>query len=660
MLAETIQGINKIKGGRKSMSTKRLLNITLALALLFTVLLSASASAAYYQQHQSNPAMIETLEEAHANAPVYLANEYGRIYVPDPALDMYPQGTTYVYRSAGIFSATTGANRMNTNILVYADQSFEDKDAALAYLQDLGLTAIADEATGSVVLVTPIDPENGFGDADQYAFYQLQSAMCNIGFAIRGTDSTTYYADAAYFGGLTYRYLIGFDGGATFLNDYISSEIDYISRIAGMLLVGGNMEKIRTVASPVPAWLVNPSEDIVAKYAAGNETDSKGRNGNDEVYYNQEHPLQQVIVTKTEKVDLASFVHNAYYDLFIKAFRIPVVKAGLNTASTDYRNYRWNQAPYSLGERSAIINGVTPDGIHVFERQGETFSDYKASNGEYITTWYEFLPTEVFDGTAPEHSIPLILVNHGGGDDPVQCVDELGFLTLAGKERVAMVAERHASEDPGSNFMSASPYETMSDVLPVLVRYMLETYPQLDPERVYVTGYSMGGGATNRAVYGDASVFAAAVNMSGTPYTHLDGQELQFADVDIPMMLTTCTYDTFTHFDSANGYIAPDFQMNINDYLGYNEMPTVEFDFETYPLSGFKGDVYRETMINDEYPLYTWFFLNDEGAPMVGLNVIEFIPHGLYQEYAKLAWDYFRQFSRDQDTGEIVYHSYAN
>ena len=95
------------------MSTKRLLNITPALALLFTVLLSASASAAYYQQHQSNPAMIETLEEAHANAPAYLANEYGRIYVPDPALDMYPRGTTYVYRSAGIFSATTGANRMS-------------------------------------------------------------------------------------------------------------------------------------------------------------------------------------------------------------------------------------------------------------------------------------------------------------------------------------------------------------------------------------------------------------------------------------------------------------------------------------------------------------------------------------------------------------------
>ncbi len=642
------------------MNKMRLISVTLVFALLFTVLFAASASAGYYQQHQSNPAMIETLEEAHANAPAFLANEYGRDYVPDPALDAYPQGTTYVYRSAGIFNATTGANRMNTNILVYADHSFEDKDAALAYLQELGLTAIADEATGSVVLVTPIDAENGFGDADQYAFYQLQSAMCNIGFSIRGEESTTYYADAAYFGGLTYRYLIGFDGGATFLNDYISSEMDYISRIAGMLLVGGDMEKIRTVASPVPVWLVNPTDEIIAKYADGNETDSKGRNGDDEVYYNQEHPLQQVIVTQTDTMDLPAFVHNAYYDMFINALRIPVVKAGLNTASTEYRNYRWNQAPYSLGERSAIIDGVTPDGIHVFERQGENFSEYKASNGEYVTTWYEFLPTEMIDGSAPEHSIPLILVNHGGGDDPVQCVDELGFLTLAGKERVAMVAERHSSDDPASNFMSASPFETGSEVLPALVRYMLETYPQLDPEHVYVTGYSMGGSCTNRAVYGDASLFAAAVNMSGTPYEHLEGQDLQFADVDIPMMLTTCTYDTWTHFDSANGYIAPDFQMNINDYLGYNEMPTVEFDFETYPLSGFKGDVYRETMINDEYPLHTWFFHDDEGAPMVGLSVIEFIPHGLYQEYAKLAWDYFRQFSRDLDTGEIVYHSYAN
>lgn len=640
---------------------KRLMSIALTLTFLLTCCYTASAFAAYYQQHQSNIATFETLEEAHTNAPSYLSNEYGRVYIPDPALDKYPQGTTYVYRSAGIYNCVSAGNRMNTNILVYTDKIFENKDAALAYLKELGLIAMADESTGSVVLVTPINSETGFGDTDQYAYYLLQSAMCNIGFSVRGSDNTSsYYADAGYFGGLTYRYLVGVDGGATFLNNYVSNTFDYISRIAGMLLVGGNMEKVRTVAAPVPVWLVNPGEQVVGKYSEANEADSFGRNGNDELYFNHEHPLQQVIVTTAGKVDLASCVHNAYYDMFIKSMRIPVAKAGLYTASTEFRNYRWNQAPYSLSARNPILKGVTPDGIHVVEHQEERFSGYKASNGEYITTWYEFLPEEVLNGTAYEHSIPLILVNHGGGDDPVQAVDELGFLKLAGEKRIAMVAERHSSELPGSSFMSASPYDTMSDVLPQLVRYMLETYPQLDPSRVYVTGYSMGGGATNRAVYGDASVFAASVNMSGTPYTHTEGQDAQFKNIDIPMMLTTCTYDTNTHFDSANGIIAEDFQMNINDYLGYNEMQTVNFDFDTYPMSGFKGDTYRQTMINDEYPNYTWFFLNDRGAPMVGLSIIEFIPHGLYQEYAKLAWNYMKQFSRNPKTLEIQYNPYVD
>lgn len=634
----------------------------MCLVLAMLLLMSsgmASASVTYYQQHQSNEATFETLEEAHANAPVALSNEYPeRVYVGDPALDDYPQGTTYVYRSAGIYNAISAANRMNTNILVYTDQQFASKDEAYAYLEELGLIAIADQATGSVVLVNPIDAEAGFGVDDQYAYYQLQSAMCNLGYAVTNGDVQNHYADAAYFGGLTYRYLIGIDGGATFINDYVSSNLDSIGRIAGLLLVGGEMEKIREVAACVPVWLVNPEESVVAKYAEANETDSTGRNGDDELYYNQDHPLQQVIVTETESVDLPTIVHNAYYDMFISAMRIPVVKASLYTASTVYNDYKWNQAPYSLADRNPIIDGVTPDGIHVILHQEERFSEYKAANGEYVTTWFEFLPEEVLNGTAEEHSIPLLLCNHGGGDDPVQAVDELGWLKLAGEERIAIIAQRHTSEVPGSSIFDGSPFDTMSDVLPEMVRYMLETYPALDPSRVYVSGYSMGGSCTNRAVYGDASVFAAAVNMSGTPYTFTPGQDEQFEEIDIPMMLTTCTYDTYTHFDAENGIIAEDFQMNINNYLSYNEMETVEFDFETYPMSGFKADVYRETTVNDEYPLYSWFFLNDEGAPMVGLSIIEFIPHGLYQEYAKIAWDYMKDFSRDPETLEIIYNPY--
>ncbi len=643
------------------MKTKKVISVILAAGLSVGAL-SMEASAALYQRHQSNDATFETLKEAHENAPGFIMSEYpARTYVGDPALDAYPENTTYVYRSAGMLNTTTGGPRMHTNLMVYTDQSFADKDAALAYITELGLTKMVDEATGSVVLVTPIDPEKGFGDADQYAYYQLQSAMCNVGFSIRGEESTTYYADAGYFGGVTNRYVIGIDGGATFINNYVSPTLDYVGRIAGMLLIGGEMEKIQEVPVCVPVWLVNAGEDVVQKYAAGNDTDSVGRNGDDLLYYNSDHPLQQVISTRTDNVDVAACVQKAYDEMFIKSMRVPVVKAGLHTASTEYRNYNWNQAPYSLGARNAIINGVTPDGIHVVECQDEELlKDYPTSKGEFVTTWYEFLPDEMVNGAVAEHSVPLIVVNHGGGDDPVQAVDELGWLKLAGEERFAIVAERHTSEDLAASFQDETPWNTLSGAMPALVRHVLETHPEIDPSRVYVTGYSMGGGATNRCVYGDASLFAAAVNMSGTPIEHTEEQEEQFKELDMPMMLTTCTYDTWTHYDAANGYIAEDFQQNINSYLGYNEMEQVEFDFEKYPMSGFKGDIYRETMINDEYPNYSWFMLNEENVPMVGLSIVEFIPHGLYQEYANLAWGWMKNFSRNQETKEIEYNPYQN
>lgn len=637
---------------------KRFLGALLSLMIMLACLGVQAEEISLYSQFLNNDATFETLEQAHQNGPEQLAALTGRTYMPDPALDAYTPGTTYVYRSAGTYTNLSAAYRMNTNLLVYTDEHFETADDALAYLRNLGVTDIIDQAHGSAVLVTPIDPEAGFGAADQYDYLRLQSAMCNLGYSQTTDEGPCYYADNTYFGGLTYRYAIGIGGGASFLCNYVAPTLDYAGRIAAMLLVNPTMDDALEVSVPMPVYLVNAGETVFDKFQAANEAYATEETSATMASFNQTFPVRRVVVAKDGTSDLTTYVNDAYYSLFTRAMRTPVVKAGLFVAANEFSGYSWNQAPYTLTDRNAVLDGVTADGIHVVEHQEERFSDYKAANGEYVTTWYEFLPEEVLNNTADEHSIPLLLCNHGGGDDPVQAVDELGWLKLAGEERIAIIAQRHTSEIPGSSIFDGSPFDTMSDVLPQMVRYMLETYPALDPSRVYVSGYSMGGSCTNRAVYGDASVFAAAVNMSGTPYTHTEGQDEQFKTLDIPMMLTTCTYDTYTHFDAENGIIAEDFQMNINDYLTYNEMDTVTFDFETYPMSGFKGDVYRETMVNDEYPLYSWFFLNDEGAPMVGLSIIEFIPHGLYQEYANIAWDYMKHFSRDPETLEISYCPY--
>jgi hypothetical protein len=626
----------------------------LCIALILCLLPFTGAFALNYKQCLSNEATFETLEEAHANGPAFLSSATGRTYVADPALDTYPQGTSYVYRAANTFTCLSAGARMNTNILVYTDKSFENKDAVLAYLKELGLTGIVDKAHGSIVLVTPADPKAGFGAADQYAFYQLQSAMCNITYSKKVDDKTTnFYADNSYFGGLTYRYVIGIDGGATFLNNYVASTFDYVSRIAGMLLIGGSMDRIRNVAAIVPAYLVNASETAIEKYKAANAVDALSVDGDVSSYYNQAQPLQKVCVNNSSVLD-ANLISNVYSSFFTKAMRVPVLKAGLYAASTPYSNYNWNQAPYSLCERNALLDGMTPDGLKVVEHIEDRFNSITTDKGEYLQYWLEVLPKEVLDNTAPAGSVPLVLATHGSGDDPLQFLDEDGLLAVAGKERFAIVAPYHQQLST----------DVVSQVMPKLVQYMLDTYPALNASRVYSTGYSMGGGAAILSVLGNLKLFAAVAPQGAVARPATEEQTKQFDSVDLPALFITSTNDFYILGDKAmsDGSTNPlaDHQGMVNMFLTINGMKNIVFDFDTYRYFGAKADIYQETKLNNEYTNRMWFLKNADGIPMLGYSVTDFLPHGLYPEYGKLAWNFLKHYTRDLASGSIVYNPYVD
>jgi pimeloyl-ACP methyl ester carboxylesterase len=621
------------------------------LALMVSLSFTSGAFALDYSGSQKNQATFETLEEVRANGPVAVAKldgNTGRTFKSHPVLDNYPKGTTYVYRSPNMYGGRAAA-RINTNLMVFAEKSFANKDAALQYLKDLGAIKIIDEAIGSVVLVTPTDAKTGFTAADQKFYYPLQTAMFAQKASEGGGRGGVGYSDAEYFGGFGYLYVIGLDGGATFVNNYLAGTIDYVSRIAGMLLINGKMESVRPVAAHVPAYLVNAADSVVEKYKKANGANAYESAGGIEAYYDQALPVKRVVVAKDQNPDAAKYIKDAYYSLFVKAMRVGVVKQGLHSASTPYQGYSMDQAPYSLCARNAVINGVTADGIHVTFKSENRFSDVKAANGEFLQTWVEYLPDEVVKGTAPVGTVPLFLALHGGGDDPRQFVDEIGLLTLAGSERFAMVAPEHQNVAG-----------LLSDVLPKLVKYMLKTYPALDPSRVYVTGYSMGGAATLRAINGDPSVFAAAIPMAAAGYTGTPEQVAQFKKYRLPVMFTTSAFDLGGAFDQVNGNIAMGYQTQIRLFLGYNGMqPIAAFDFKTYPVSGFKADRTERTKLNGEYDNHRWYINDAAGVPMVALAYQENLVHALYPEYAKVGWDFAKHFSRDQKTGAIKYNPYV-
>ena len=85
----------------------------------------------------------------------------------------------------------------------------------------------------------------------------------------------------------------------------------------------------------------------------------------------------------------------------------------------------------------------------------------------------------------------------------------------------------------------------------------------------------------------------------------------------------------------------------------------IDYDFDTYRFFGAKADIYVENTLNGEYTNRMWLMKNAKGIPMVGLSVTDYLPHGLYQEYGDIAWNFMKHYSRNQDTGAIVYNANA-
>ena len=89
------------------------------------LLLIGAATQAYatgFTGELGNEATFETLQEANQNSVNIVSSiveNDTKVFATHPVLDGYPEGTTFVYRSANQYAGRAAA-RLNTNIFVYA------------------------------------------------------------------------------------------------------------------------------------------------------------------------------------------------------------------------------------------------------------------------------------------------------------------------------------------------------------------------------------------------------------------------------------------------------------------------------------------------------------------------------------------------------------
>ena len=594
-----------------------------------------------------NPSFFGTVQEL-----ADLAYEQEGIY--SRYMENLPAYRYWVYRSPNCFG-TNSYGRRNTCFWVFVGEEMDTDEDALTVLVKTGLREVIDTLCGSVVFISPLGEEWSQEDADSFVRLQRMALDCMMD----------------YYGSFGTNYFIGIGKGADFIHDYITGSPEIACTCAGAITVGGSSHGDRVkltsadfvlLSHSFPAYLCEGGEEVADTYLSMKDMveASYVEDGMKKVYTSRMNPLLQVVIDQDNRGTLAEKIRRGYENFLSKRMCIPVGPG---------RNSFMDSTYWALGRRWDANELGLKEIVH---------EDGKLLPGTEIRRWYGWIPEEA---ELQERKIPLILLLHGHCDDPRSLAEQCGFLELAGRERLAVFAPEHQYIKDLSLDDLEDP-DNKTHQLGRFVDYVLQEYPFLDPEKVYVTGFSRGGLNTCMLSFLEPERFAAVAPLSGLGlfgvgeisgetvtverWIELREKEGKTTAPGLPAYILVCGRDSV--FASNHGLRAhlrrlshngddhggPPDALNIFRTLnGLPCVPVEEYDFKKYPFWGFETqsipgletpDLFmRRSQITDE-----------NGLPILRFDIPEGIDHALYYVYAQEMWKFCRHFRRDQATKKVV------
>ncbi|MDO4549220.1 MAG: hypothetical protein Q4D04_14100, partial [Clostridia bacterium] len=349
------------------------------------------------------------------------------------------------------------------------------------------------------------------------------------------------------------------------------------------------------------------------------------------IYVNTANTVEKVIVNSAE---LTAFDANLIADCWNSLFRY-TSRVSLTANTWMWSSSIYNNAEFTLVERPNYEQG----GMLVNKVDGIGNGIYEDDESNY---WYEFIPAAVQEAIASgsDEKFPLYVLFHGGAEHGLFDAEFLGLADVAMEE----------------NFIIVAPNGRGADAHMALIDLMIEKY-NADPSRVYCSGFS--GGVSNvlslSAAYPERLAAVMAMSRwSGPFFTDLVEAIPNYDyDLDLPIGFVGNGKETeSTNYD--NQYVWYDalvLAFDINEIEIYDG----ELDFSKYYFWGFpvEDETFNNTAVG--YPIWKAVKYDENGIPMVHLMHAESITHNMYVEYGAHIWEWFKQFSRDQETMEIIY-----
>ncbi len=507
-------------------------------------------------------------------------------------------------------------------------------EEANALIEDLGMVDNVQQWASEVYIAPPLNG-NDYTQEDLDAFIQGVGIARNVK-------------------------VIGIEDGATFVNDYISQNCYFV---AGIMVYSGDMAEGHEYNVPVPAYLSGQGQTAVDYYKMANGTDATEELDGYTLETNTTAPLQNVAVAKAEET-LAQAFDNAWNAVFSRNYRI-------HLSTTEFYNMPVVGVNFVGSVLENAFEPFTLQEIPVFEDLGIIYNqmyDEPVSEMSGAYTWFEYIPETVLDQEAA--SVPMVVTLHGNQNDPRLQGDASGWVELAAQENFILVSPEYQDKSE-NNFFGG---EGLGDEgVYHLIQDLKVKYPQIDPSRIYVTGLSLGGAKSSLYGIKYSDVFAAVGVVSGvnvfaeeiqslvdeyegysTPYLYLCGDHDFFQMIPVD---GTSAHGLTELTDGAANIWQEDPNVHIYSalqaYQFINGLEVTEMDMTLNEYYGMALDDWQAEALGDK-TVYAGTLSNDQGVVMK-LVAVENLPHWNYKPEAAYIYDFFMNYKKDVETGEVIF-----
>lgn len=521
----------------------------------------------------------------------------------------------YIHRSAFDNKYIEGRfSGFSPFFLIYPDTPCNESQA-FQLVNELGLETYVKDFNASICLINPIGEKY-----DKTLDLEVYKDFVNKSWALNNLK------------------VIGIGHGATFINMAVAN---HAAEIADILLINADPASLASNAIPVPVYVWGKNEQNVAKAHIKNcKADLVSTENQLLIYKNKEEALLKVIVDKTKNLDLKAIFERAWDNLLSKNYRFNNYKHTWYTGAKFEQFGAGEFEPYVMYDQLNVKRNVVVKNL--------------LGTGDFL--WYEFFPASTIN--APKGTVPLVLLLHGNNNDPRTQAETSGFIELCAKENF-VVAELE---------WQGNEYAPMGiDGIEQVVYFLLKTYPQLDPSRIYTEGLSAGCFVSTALGIKKSYLFAAVGGHSGGVFPDryafgfnkesLINEAIQKrGQVKMPYFLATGTDDDAVVFPNENNWKETALFNALQVYQTLNSIDVdTTFNLNNDSIFGIKLHD-RKTIFTTKGITLESGKLYQDDLPLIKLVAVMDYGHWNFKPNAKIMWDYFKHFSRDPETKKLIYH----